>query len=178
MIESWKDIDGYNGLYQVSDQGRIKSFRRWKRAGQPDEYILKPSLANNGYLQVTLYTGNSRRKFLVHRIVASAFVANPNNYTCINHKDENRLNNAADNLEWCTIAYNNNYGTAKFRAMITASKPVEQYLVSGQFLARYVCTAVAAEITGIPKSVIKSCCIGECNTGHGFVWRYSSLPTD
>ena len=157
MQEIWKDITGYEGLYQVSNAGRIKSFRKSSRFRKPDEYILTPSVSNNGYCQVTLYDGAERHKFLVHRLVAISFIDNPNNYSFINHKDENKLNNSADNLEWCTIAYNNSYGTGRFRSIITKSKAVEQYLPDGQFLAKYVCISVASEITGIPKSNIKSC---------------------
>lgn len=173
MQEIWKDISGYEGLYQVSNAGRIKSFRKSSRFGKPNEYILTPYVANNGYCQVTLYDGIERHKFLVYRLVATAFVDNPNNYSFINHKDEDKLNNYADNLEWCTIAYNNAYGTARFRSIITKSKPVEQYLPDGQFLAKYVCISVASEITGISKSSIKSCCIGQCSSANGYIWKYS-----
>ncbi len=173
MKEVWKDISGYEGLYQVSNTGLIKSFRKWKRAGMPDEYILKPSISSNGYCQVTLYDGKTRHKFLVHRIVATEFIDNPNNYPHINHKDENKQNNSVENLEWCTVLYNNNYGTAKFRSMITKSNPVEQYLPSGQILARYISTSIASEITGIPKAQIKSCCIGECKSSRGYIWKYA-----
>ena len=172
MEEIWKDVEGFEGLYQVSNDGRIKSFKQWKRAGCPQEFILKPSISNAGYLQVTLYKDHIRSKFLVHRLVASAFVQNPSNLPHINHLDENKRNNRAENLEWCTAAYNNNYGTARFRAILSSSMMVDQYLPSGQFLARYVCIAVASEITGIPKNRIKSCCIGECLSGNGFVWKY------
>lgn len=175
MNEIWKDINGYEGLYQVSNMGNIKSFKKWKRARMPDEYILKPHISNNGYCQVTLYKDKTRHKFLVHRLVAVAFVDNPNGYPHINHKDENKLNNSSDNLEWCTVAYNNAYGTARLRSMITKSRQVEQYLPSGQFLARYVCMSVASELTGVPKHRIKSCCIGECATGSGYVWKYAEI---
>ena len=172
MKEIWKDIEGYEGLYQVSNTGLIKSFKKWKRAHQPDEYFLKPSISDNGYCQVTLYKDKKRNKFLIHRLVASAFIKNPKNYPHINHKDENKLNNNVSNLEWCTVAYNNAYGTAKLRSIISKSKQVEQYLPSGQFLARYICLSIAAELTGIPKQRIKSCCIGECSSASGYVWKY------
>ena len=172
MEEVWKAIAGYEGLYQVSNCGRIKSFRHSSRVGTPDEYILKPSISNTGYCQVTLYDGKTRHKFLVHRLVAMAFIDNPNVYSYINHKDENKKNNSAENLEWCTATYNNNYGTARFRAMLTTSRPVEQRLTTGQLLARYISTSVASELTGFSKQRIKSCCIGECKTAEGYVWNY------
>lgn len=172
MEEIWKDISGFEGLYQVSNLGRIKSYHQWKRANCPPEYFLNPSLSNTGYLQVTLYSNKKRSKLLVHRIVAEAFVPNPSNHPHINHMDEDKTNNCASNLEWCTAAYNNSYGTARFRAILSKSHMVDQFLPSGQLLARYVCITVASEITGIPKQRIKSCCIGECNSSNGFVWKY------
>ena len=116
MEEIWRDIAGFEGIYQVSNLGRIKSFQGWKRASCPKEFILKSTLANNGYCQVTLYKDTKRKKYLVHRLVAEAFIPNPDGLPHINHKDENPENNKADNLEWCTPLYNNKYGTARYRA--------------------------------------------------------------
>lgn len=172
MCETWKDIPNFEGLYQISNFGRIKSFRKSRKYKCQEEFILKNSVSNNGYCQVTLYTGKTRKKFLVHRLVANAFIPNPNNLPQINHKDENPLNNNADNLEWCTAKYNNNYGTAKFRAILTKSKMVEQYLPTGEFLARYACANVAEVITGIPRRWINECCSGNCKTSAGFIWKY------
>ena len=170
MKEEWKDIDGYEGLYQISNKGRVKSFRQWKRASCPAEYLLKPSVAQNGYLQVTLYKAKTKRKFLIHRLVALAFVPNPNSFLCINHKDENKQNNAADNLEWCTVQYNNSYGTAKYRRLLTMSYPVAQKLASGEVIAIYMSTAIAEEITRISKREITACLRGALQSAGGFVW--------
>lgn len=173
MEEIWKDIKGYEGLYQVSNTGKIKSFRKWKKASCPEEYILKPSANENGYLSVTLYksTRRKRDKFLVHRLVAAAFVPNPNKHYYVNHIDENKQNNRADNLEWCTVQYNNTYGTARFRSMITSGNPVEQRLSNGQLLATYVSTTIAQEITGISRKEISACLRGEINSAGGFIWK-------
>ena len=171
-METWKDIENYEGLYQVSDKGRIKSFRKSTKLFCVDEYILKPTLSNNGYYQVTLYDNAKRKKFLVHRLVASTFIDNPQNLKYVNHKDENTLNNNADNLEWCDMAYNNNYGTAKLRAMLTTSTPVSQYLLSGQKIATYASASIAAKINGINKSVIRQCCRGETLSCAGYRWKY------
>ncbi len=170
-MERWKDIDGYAGLYQVSTEGRIKSFRKWKRAGCPDEYYLKPTLSNNGYMQVTLYGNGGRKKYLVHRLVAEAFIDNPSGLPHINHKDENTENNRADNLEWCTPLYNNRYGTAKFRMMMTRGKPVEQFLINGQWIATYANSTIAEAITGVPAGNIQNCLSGQSKSANGFIWE-------
>ena len=102
--EIWKDIKGYEGLYQVSNLGRVKNKRRNK--------LLKLQLQKDGYLRVGLYDKNlkwSCKK--VHRLVVEAFISNPNNLEYVNHKDEDKSNNDASNLEWCTKHYNNSYGT-------------------------------------------------------------------
>ena len=174
MDEIWKDIEGYEGLYQVSNLGRIKSLQKWKRASCPDEYILKPSENNCGYYQVMLYRHTKKKKFLIHRIVAQAFVPNPDNLPHINHIDENKTNNCADNLEWCTPRYNNCYGTAKFRAMLTIGKPVEQRLVNGQLLAIYITPTIAEQITGISRKEISACIRGDICSAGGFIWKQSS----
>lgn len=170
MEEIWKDICGYEGLYQVSNCGRVKSFRKWKRASCPEEYVLKHSLNNGGYHFVTLYTGGGRKKILVHRLVAEAFIPNPDGLPHINHIDEDKGNNRADNLEWCTPQYNNCYGTAKFRKMLTLGSPVEQRLINGELLATYRTSTIAQSITGISRKVICACIRGEIQSAGGFIW--------
>ena len=113
-MEIWKDIEGYEGLYEVSNLGNVKSLN--KRKGR----ILKPIKDHFGYLRVNLY--NSEYKIhKVHRLVAEAFIPNPNNYPIINHKDEDKTNNRVENLEWCDHKYNNNYGTVRERRRKTAT---------------------------------------------------------
>jgi len=112
----WKDIEGYEGLYQVSCNGEIKSLSREiiynnGKVIHLKERILKPLKINN-YLAVDLHDSNKNHKrFYIHRLVASAFIDNPDNLPEVNHKDENPFNNSVDNLEWCTHTYNLNYGT-------------------------------------------------------------------
>ena len=121
MQEIWEDIEGYEGLYQVSNKGRVKSLSRLVvRVGKPNyitkEKILKCSeLKGTGYPSVRLGSNNNFKSMLVHRLVAQAFIPNPNNLPCVNHKDETRNNNDVRNLEWCTQKYNCNYGTARQR---------------------------------------------------------------
>ena len=173
MAEEWKDVKGFEGIYQVSSLGRIKSFHRAKKFHCKEEHILNPTLVNTGYYQVTLYGNKKRRKCLVHALVAEAFLPNPEHLPYINHKDENRLNNAVDNLERCTVKYNNNYGTAMLRQMVTKGTPVSQYLVSGHLLATYASSGIASYFTGVKKHQIKDCLQGRCATGGGYVWRYA-----
>ena len=100
--EIWKDVKGYEGLYQVSNFGKVKSFKESAKFGNP--YLI-----NSGFHVVTLYLKDrTKRKFQVHRLVAETFIPNPENLPCVNHKDENKLNNCVSNLEWCTYQYNNN----------------------------------------------------------------------
>ena len=105
--EVWKDCVGYEGLYRVSDKGRIYSVRKHK--------IMHDYLNRDGYKKVLLITESGKRKEeRVHRLVATAFIPNPDNLPCINHKDENKLNNYAENLEWCTVQYNTSYSSYKW----------------------------------------------------------------
>ena len=111
-MEEWRDVVGYEGLYMVSNCGRVKSlkFSNGKR-----EKIMKLSDRGNGYLRVSLSKDGESKHYNVHRLVAIAFIPNPDNLPYVNHKDECKTNNNVDNLEWCTVEYNNTYGTAKER---------------------------------------------------------------
>lgn len=111
MEEIWKDIEGYEGIYMVSNLGRIKSLpRSCPGLNANKEIILKQSEDKNGYLLVGLHKNGKSKTVRVSRIVAKAFIPNPNEYPEVNHKDENHQNNRVDNLEWCTTQYNLTYG--------------------------------------------------------------------
>ncbi len=125
----WKDIEGYEGYYQVSNIGEVRSVDRWVtykngrkifRKGK----LMKLSPGTCGYPQVSLCSHGVEKKVSVHRLVATAFIPNPDNLPFVNHKDENKSNNIWTNLEWCTDKYNNNYGTRTERAAKSKSKPV------------------------------------------------------
>lgn len=111
MEEIWKDIKGYEGLYQISNLGRVKSLRFNK------EMIMKIHIPkNNWYPVIHLRKNGVSKTIKIHRIVAQTFILNPNNLPIVNHKDENKTNNCVDNLEWCSRKYNAIYGTALERA--------------------------------------------------------------
>ena len=120
MMEEWRDIEGYEGLYQVSNLGKVKSLDRVDCRGRKLKgKIIKQKLTKNGYCEVTLYKNGKSKAYLVHRLVGIAFISNPNNLPCINHKIDDfqhRSDNRIENLEWCTYEYNNNYGTRKEKA--------------------------------------------------------------
>ena len=112
-IEIWKPVLGFETVYSVSNYGRVKN----NRTG----VILKPVLQSKGYYQVFLSVNNKCVHRFIHRLVAEAFLSNPNNYPQVNHKDENKANNCVWNLEWCSAKYNTNYGTGLKRGLITKS---------------------------------------------------------
>ena len=127
MIEEWRPIEGYEGLYEVSNLGRVRSVDRYviDSLGHRKFYkgkVLSIVKNKNGYLLINLYCNEKNKKCLVHRLVAEAFVSNPDNLPEVNHKDEDKTNNRVDNLEWCNRKYNVNFGTARIRRKDTLIK--------------------------------------------------------
>lgn len=113
MEEIWKEIDGYNGKYYVSNLGQVKSYAQDKINGK----IIKGFHDYKGYYKVSLLDNkNNPKVWFVHRLVAIGFIPNPKNLPSVNHIDENKNNNCVNNLEWCTFGYNTNYGTRTMRA--------------------------------------------------------------
>ena len=184
MKEIWKDIPEYEGLYQVSNAGRVKSLKRTVtsnkgQAFEVDEKILKPvgRCRNKNYLAVHLCRNSKVWTASVHRLVASAFVPNPNSLPFINHKDENPRNNNIDNLEWCSPHYNNTYGGARERQRLgminnkKISKPILQYEPTGKYVATYPSTMEAWRQTGTHH--IPEVCNGKREMAGGYVWKYA-----
>lgn len=171
MEEIWKDIEGYENQYQVSNFGNVKSLKRKK------PFLMKPKL-NIGYLSVELQFKQHKKWFRIHRLVAQAFLPNPNNLPQVNHLDENKLNNRADNLEWSTPKSNINYGTRNERVskkLINRkdhSKPVLQFDKNGNFINEYPSIKDAQRKTGIPNQHICNVCRGKSKTAGGYVWKY------
>lgn len=182
MQEDWKDIAGYEGRYQVSNFGNVKSLN-WRGTGIAKNLYLKKS--NKGYLHVELSDGKSKKSITVHRLVANAFIPNPNNYNEINHKDENTLNNCVDNLEWCTHKYNvscyflkhpdhalNRKHTEKYGKRINLR--VLQFEKNGKFIREWPNSRTAFLETGMSDWGISECCRGNRKSANGYIWRYAN----
>ena len=124
--EIWRPIKGYEGLYDVSSYGRVRSVDRYKSNNGGiqwiKERILSPEKDKCGYLQVFLHCNGKQHQRKIHRLVAQTFISNPDNLPCVNHKDEDKTNNRVDNLEWCDAKYNCNYGTRNIRIRETKMK--------------------------------------------------------
>lgn len=165
--EEWRDIQGYEGLYQVSNKGRVKSTR--------NNIILKPAMNNHGYYWVDLLNHGIRKHATIHRLVAQAFIPNPNNYPQVNHIDENTINNQVSNLEWCTAQYNHDYGTRNERAIKhmaeAISIPVVQLSLNYE-LIKYWKSASSVNIQGIEHQHIAECCSGKIRTYKNYHWLY------
>lgn len=184
--EVWRDIEGYEGIYQVSNKGRVKSLQRLQKykCRNPrmlPERIMSVRKDKLGYGRVGLYNGEYKF-WLIHRLVAITFLPNPNNLPVINHKDENPSNNRVENLEWCTRKYNNNYGTASARMAKTLREKdnpinhVVQYTKDGVFVAEYISVMEAHRQTRFSSTSIFNACAGSQKTCHGFVWKFKNKP--
>ena len=121
MSEEWRPIEGYEGLYEVSNTGRVRSLDRYCYRLHKGK-VLSPAKDTDGYLQVVLHCNGKQHQRKVHRLVAQAFIENPDNLPEVNHKDEDKTNNRVDNLEWCDRSYNINYGSRKDKVRDTAIK--------------------------------------------------------
>lgn len=175
--------------------GRVKSLN-YNRTKQ--EKILSQRKNRGGYLYVNLYKNKKMKNCKVHRLVCQAFVENPNNFKCVNHKDECKTNNCVDNLEWCTYQYNNIYGTVVQRRIESTdykaiaakidykaiaekqkndpnkSKQVYQYDKDGTLVAIWSSTAECGR-QGFDQGVVSKCCNGKMKTHRGYIWSYTEL---
>lgn len=171
MHEIWTDIANYEGLYQVSNTGKVKSLKRG--------IIMKPETTRLGYKRVQLSKEGRYKHFFIHQLVARAFIPNPHGYPFINHKDENPSNNNLDNLEWCTQRYNLKYGHRNSKLRETKGTPhVIQRSLHGDFIAEYCSANVAAAIMGVDYSYIYRCLRGESESAYGYLWSYAPNQSD
>lgn len=181
LEEEWRPVSGYEGFYEVSNRGSVRSLdriviRKDGRSYLKKGRVLKPTASGKGpYYMVSLCNDDSESVKSVHRLVATAFIPNPENLPVINHKDENKLNNCADNLEWCTQQYNLNYGSAREKISVGYIHPivaVEQRDIKDNFIAEYKSIGEASRKTGINSSHICECCKKINKSAGGYKWNY------
>lgn len=187
MEEIWKDIKDYEGLYQISNLGRVKSLEKVTYHGsivrRRPEMIMKQRLTKRGYLEIILCKNSIQRIFKVHRLVAEAFISNddPTNKTTINHKDECKINNYAENLEWMSPYDNYIYGTGRERSISKrtsglnsrARKVLQINKDTNEIIKEYNCINDAVRELNISTHVnIVNCCKDKIKTAYGFKWKY------
>lgn len=190
MSEEWRDIEGYEDIYQVSNFGRVKSLTR---LGSNNRIfygtVRKPVIDKNCYCIVTLCKDGKTKNQFIHRLVAQAFLPNIDNLPVVNHKDENKQNNCVDNLEWCTVKYNTNYGTSierrkdkrrgiKMNKEIVSriaekhKKPVGMFK-DGTFIRKFdSATDAVKENNNFKIMSISAACNGRIKTYRGFEWKF------
>ena len=180
MNEEWRDIEGYEGLYQVSNLGRVRSLDRHIRKGNRP-YCIKGRILKNlkgAYCYVNLHNEDGiAKKYKVHRLVADVFVSNPCNLPQVNHKNENKMDNRAINLEWVTAQQNCNHGTRNQRMSEALKiqprcKEVEQLTIDYQHINTFPSIKGAARLTGIDHTCISLCCRGKTKSAGGYRWKF------
>lgn len=166
MKEIWKDIKGYEGLYQVSNTGKVRS-TNYMKTGVTKELRLRKD--KDGYLQVNFSYKGSRKTAKVHRLVAEAFLINTEEFKQVNHKDENKENNKANNLEWCNAKYNLAYNNLRNRTASKRRRKVIQLDMNNNVINKFNSIKEAQEKTGAKN--ISACCNGVYLTSGGFKWK-------
>ena len=179
MKEIWKDIKGYEGLYQVSNLGRVKSFPR-RGTHVKEIHILKPAKDGKGYYMVHLSKNNKKHMKRIHRLVAETFIPNPNNLPQVNHIDGNKANNISSNLEFCTNEYNMQQAwklglrddVYKKGKDHQRSVVVNQFDLQGNFIKKWYCVRDIERQLGFDNRNICACCRKKRPTAYGYKWEY------
>lgn len=189
MNEIWRDIKGFEGLYQVSNLGRVRSVDHYTCYNKINNTltlakgtILQPCKnKKSGYFTVVLYKKGKGKTFLVHRLVAETFKPNPHNHPTVDHINRIRTDNRADNLRWAPWELQQQNADRYSQRKITKeklanrkdmSKPVEQYTLDGKFVKEYPSASEASRQTGISQGNISMCCRCERKSAGGYIWRY------
>lgn len=179
MMEVWKDIKNFEGMYQISNMGNVRSLNRVtynkngtkvNRVGK----IKKQTIDNLGYFHVRLSKDSQTKTFRIHQLVAQAFIDNPNNYRCINHIDEDKTNNSIENLEWCSSKYNLEYSGNTKKACNSNKKQVLQYDLKGNLIKEWESLKSIELELKYSHSAVGQCCRGNTKSSHGYVWKYKN----
>lgn len=160
MEEIWKDIKEYEGIYKISNLGRVKN----------KNDVILTNKTTGKYHHILLCKNGFRKNFTIHKLVAEAFIPNPNNYSCINHKNENAKDNRVENLEWCTYNYNNNYGTRIKKVIEKQSKKILQYDLQDNFIKEW--NSVNDAIREYNNYHISSVLNNKRKTASGYIWKW------
>ena len=185
MEEIWKDIPGFEGYYKVSNIGNIMSVKRLVNSSITNkrlvnERVRKININKYGYQYITLHKKGKGTHFTIHRLVAMCFIPNSNNYSSINHMDEDKLNNNFENLEWCTTKYNNFYNNRQEKINIKLREygkvigtSISQYTLDGILVNKYNSLREMQRLTRFSRSSVKNCCIELRENYNGYTWKYS-----
>ena len=172
--EIWKDVKGFENLYQISNYGRLKSIGKNNHSKNNNKTIIRKTFPNRkGYLSCIIYNNNKKHNMRIHRLVAKTFIENPLNKEQVNHIDGNKQNNCVNNLEWCTNsenqlhAYKNGLEKPRFK------RKVSQYDLNGNYINTYEYIRTAGRKLNIDESSISSVCRGNRKTAGGYIWRYA-----
>lgn len=169
-MEIWKDVNGYEGIYQISTKGRVRNIKY--------DRLLRQAKHRTGYVSVMLYRNGNPKRINIHRLVAENFIEKPDGCDIVNHKDENKSNNNIENLEWCSGEYNMKYGTLGKRITqkrghcARKKRKVIQMDGCGNTLHIWDSISTASKETGTARTSIFECCIGIHKTANGYVWKY------
>ena len=174
LIEQWRSIEEYENLYQISNYGNVKNHKN---------QLLKP-MNDGNYLNVDLYKNEKKKRYKIHRLVAKAFIPNPEDKKEVNHIDGNKLNNKYSNLEWVTPSENMIHAFKKGLAKVNKNMQGKfgeinpnsiirlQYDINGNFIKKWSCAKEIERQLGIHHSHISKCCKGKLKTAGGYIWRY------
>lgn len=171
--EVWKEVYGFNVLYEVSNKGRVRTRYTSGKYYSKDYTYLEPCDNGNGYLRFNWSTGKCRKTVYVHRLVAEAFIPNPMGYLEVNHIDEDKSNNSVDNLEWCNRDYNTHYGTRIKRSSSKRERPIE-CIDTGVIYPNF--KSVLTELN-VGKTALSNCLNGRSKSCSGMRWRYVNVHT-